>query len=103
MFAWVTLGSVLLLFSGIAFVPRAAQAEMSAITVAASVVSVGESTVKVRIEKKEVVLPKAMLNDRQPKEGDAILVTFRGDQMKYLLDEKGEIRLPASLSPKKKK
>ena len=81
----------------------AARAEMSAITVAASVISVGENTVKVRIDKKEVVVPKSLVSERELKAGDAILVTFRGDQIKYLLPEGAENRQPASENPKKKK
>lgn len=74
-----------------------AQAEVSAITVAAKVKSFDEKTVTVIVHRRVVVLPRSSVTARDLKTGDAVLITLRGDQVRYLFEassEKG--RAPAS-------
>lgn len=74
----------------------ASRAELSKITVAATVVSVAENSVNVRVDGRELTLPRLMVPGRSLKSGEAVLITFRGKQISYLLNSDKLGRMPAS-------
>lgn len=78
-----------------------ASAEMSAITVKASVVDFDEKSVTLSIDKKKVVVPRELVRKSEIQKGKKIQVTFRGEQISYLLKHgKQDHRSPASADKK---
>ncbi len=74
-----------------------ALAEMTAITVAASVLAHNEKSVTLQIGGRRFTVPRKVVKQRKFSNGEAILVTFQGDELKYLFASFGESnRIPAS-------
>ncbi len=74
-----------------------ASAEMSAITVNASIVDFDESSVTLIVDKKRITVPRELLRKRELKKGKTLQVTFRGEEIAYLLGVKSpDRRSPAS-------
>lgn len=73
-----------------------ASAEMSAITVPASVVKFDKKTITIRVNEKNVTVPREIAGNRELKKGESILLTFRGRQISHLLSGDKESRSPAS-------
>ena len=78
-----------------------ARAEMSAITVPASVAAFDAKSVTLKVNQKKITVPRRMLQKKDLKTGEAVQVTFRGKDISYLLSEGGDERRPASEKNKK--
>lgn len=78
-----------------------ARAEMSAVTVAVVVVSYDERSVTVRLQDREIQLPRKLVRQERLTAGSAIFVTLRGEEIRHLFknvaaSESG--RRPASVN-----
>jgi hypothetical protein len=85
--------TVFLLYSG-----QFAKAEMSVMTVAGKVATFNETSVTVIINKKKIRLPRSLIKTEGFKAGDAVLITLRGEEIKFLLSQPDDsaLRSPAS-------
>lgn len=83
-----------------------AHGEMRAVTVAAVVKSFSEKTVTVRVQNREITLPRSAVRQKRLSVGLAILLTLHGDQIEYLFKSVASSdsdRKPASEIPQPKR
>lgn len=76
--------AALIIFSFSWGVRLTAHAEMSAVKVSVFVKSVDQKSVTIRLDQREITLPRSLIRNDRLRAGSAIVITLHGDEIRYL-------------------